>query len=129
MDRFDKSDNHLKATMNSNIVNASAAKPPWMVYILRCSDGSLYTGITTNLQRRLLEHNSPTGGCKYTRSRRPVALVYSEVAASRSEATQRESQIKSLSLPQKRRLLAFFTAPALISAEKQSVDFTARDDA
>jgi putative endonuclease len=115
--------------MSSNIVNTSAPSTPWMVYILHCSDGSLYTGITTNLQRRLLEHNSPAGGCKYTRPRRPVVLVYSEAAASRSEATQRESQIKSLSLPQKRQLLFSSTAPAATSLEEESPYFTPRDDA
>jgi putative endonuclease len=115
--------------MNSNIVNASAPSTPWMVYILRCSDGSLYTGITTNLERRLLEHNSPAGGCKYTRPRRPVALVYSEAVASRSEAMRRESYIKSLPLTQKRRLLVSSTRSTETSAEKESPDATARDDA
>jgi putative endonuclease len=115
--------------MNSNIDNASAISAPWMVYILRCSDGSLYTGITTNLQRRLLEHNSPAGGSKYTRPRRPVALVYSEAVASRSEAMRRESYIKSLSLPQKRRLLVSSTAPTEMPAEKESPDITAQNDA
>jgi putative endonuclease len=115
--------------MNSNIVDAPVPSAPWMVYILRCSDGSLYTGITTNLQRRILEHNAPAGGSKYTRPRRPVVLVYNEAAASRSEAMQRESQIKSLPLPKKQQLLASLTAPAAISAEKESPDFIARGDA
>jgi putative endonuclease len=129
MDRFDKSDNYLNATMNSNIVNTITPSTPWMVYILRCSDGSLYTGITTNLRRRLLEHNSPAGGCKYTRPRRPVALVYSEAAASRGEAMQRESYIKSLSLPQKRQLLHSSIAPDVASVEEDFSHFTSRDDA
>lgn len=120
MDRFDKSDNYLNATMKSNIVNTITPSTPWMVYILRCSDGSLYTGITTNLQRRLLEHNSLAGGSKYTRPRRPVVLVYAETAGSRREATQRESQIKSLSLSQKRQLLLSPAAPAAISLEEES---------
>lgn len=115
--------------MSGNIVSASTPSTPWMVYILRCSDGSLYTGVTTNLRRRLLEHNSPAGGCKYTRPRRPVVLVYAETAASRREATQRESHIKSLSLPQKRQLLLSSTASAAISLEEESPDVTARDDA
>ncbi len=100
-----------------------------MVYILRCSDGSLYTGITTNLQRRLLEHNSPAGGSKYTRPRRPVVLVYAENAVSRREAMQRENHIKSLSLPQKRQLLASSTAPADASPEEEFPHLTARNDA
>lgn len=115
--------------MNRNLVNASDPSTSWMVYILRCSDGSLYTGITTNLERRLVEHNSPAGGSKYTRPRRPVALVYSEAAASRREATQRESQIKALTLLQKRQLLASRTTPAGIFPDKESADPTARDDA
>lgn len=51
----------------------------WTVYMVRCKDGSLYTGITTDLHRRLQEHNSSKKGAKYTRSRRPVSLVYTRV--------------------------------------------------
>ncbi|RLA09291.1 MAG: GIY-YIG nuclease family protein [Gammaproteobacteria bacterium] len=73
----------------------------WFVYIVRCADSSYYTGITTNLERRLGEHNG-TGpgtdsGARYTRSRRPVELVYSETSASRSAASKREYAIKRLS--------------------------------
>ena len=50
----------------------------WYVYIVRCNDGTLYTGITKDLERRLAEHNSPKGGAKYTRTRKPVTLVYFE---------------------------------------------------
>ena len=66
----------------------------WYVYILRCSDGSLYTGQTNNLESRLLAHNSGKGS-KYTASRRPVVIVYHEPAESKSAALQRELQIKS----------------------------------
>jgi putative endonuclease len=66
------------------------------VYILTCSDGSLYTGITNNLEKRLAEHNSGLGS-KYTRSRTPVALSYAEGASGRGEALRRENQIKRLS--------------------------------
>jgi len=68
----------------------------WFVYILRCSDNSLYTGITTNLDQRLHEHNHSSKGAKYTRGRRPVTLVYSEPRESRSLASSREYAIKHL---------------------------------
>ena len=85
-----------------------APRPPWIVYILRCSDGTLYTGITTNLERRLAEHNAEAGGSRYTRVRRPVAVVYAEPADSRQEATRRERSIKSLTRGDKLRLVASF---------------------
>lgn len=69
----------------------------WFVYILRCSDGSLYTGIAKDLSKRVDEHNGDDRrGAKYTRGRRPVELVYREPAASHSEAAQREAQIKAM---------------------------------
>lgn len=75
--------------------------------MLRCADGSLYTGITTDLPRRLAEHNGdgPTGA-RYTRSRRPVQLVYREAARNRSDATQREAAIKRLDRARKLALCA-----------------------
>jgi putative endonuclease len=73
------------------------AGPQWHVYILRCADGSLYTGITTDLARRLAEHNQGGAlGARYTRSRRPVELIYSEEAESRSAAAKREAALKKL---------------------------------
>jgi putative endonuclease len=78
----------------------------WHVYIVRCNDNTLYTGITTNIERRLLEHNSGHKGARYTRSRRPVTLVYCEQVASRSAATLRESHIKKLKIIQKCQLVA-----------------------
>lgn len=78
-----------------------AKKPaPWFVYIVRCRGGSLYTGITTDPVRRLMEHNRGRGG-KYTASRRPVALVYREPEPDRSSALKREAALKSLSRRQK----------------------------
>lgn len=69
----------------------------WFVYILRCADGSYYTGITTDVSRRLAEHNgSDALGARYTRSRRPVSLAHVEAAASRAEATRREAAIRRL---------------------------------
>jgi len=77
----------------------------WYVYILRCADNSLYTGITTDVNRRLEEHNSHTLGAKYTRGRRPVELVYREKKQSRSEALKREHAIKKLSKQEKEALV------------------------
>ena len=69
----------------------------WQVYILRCADGSLYTGVARDLERRLMQHNGEcSGGPRYTRGRRPVSLMWSEPAADRSEAQQREAAIKRL---------------------------------
>lgn len=65
----------------------------WYVYILRCTDGVLYTGSTTDISRRVKEHNKEKGGA-CTRVRLPVKLVYREVYETRSEALKRESQIK-----------------------------------
>lgn len=70
----------------------------WFVYILRCADDSLYTGITTDLNRRVKEHNENNkSGSRYTRARRPVQLVYREMYNSRSDASKREAEIKQLS--------------------------------
>jgi putative endonuclease len=67
----------------------------WTVYLLRCRDGSLYTGITTNLARRLASHRAGTASA-YTRSRRPLRLVYEEDQPSRSAALRREAAVKRL---------------------------------
>lgn len=81
----------------------------WHVYILSCADGTLYTGITTDLVRRVSEHNDSKLGAKYTRVRRPVTLVYAEQHVSRSEAAVREWGIKKLSRPEKERIIASAT--------------------
>ncbi len=79
----------------------------WFVYILRCADDSLYTGVATDLQRRLREHNDGGAqGARYTRARRPVTLVYSESAESRSAACRREAAIKKLCKAEKEGLVA-----------------------
>lgn len=72
----------------------------WTVYILQCRDGTLYTGITDNLPRRLAAHNGGKGA-KYTRSRGPVVLVHQESCPDRSAALRRERAIKALSRSQK----------------------------
>ncbi len=76
----------------------------WYVYILRCKDDTLYTGITDDLQRRLAVHNAGKGA-KYTRGRGPVELVYQEEVATKIEACKREYQIKQLSRPEKLELI------------------------
>ncbi|OEU55785.1 MAG: hypothetical protein BA862_00320 [Desulfobulbaceae bacterium S3730MH12] len=82
------------------------SRPHWYVYIVQCKDFTLYTGITTNLSRRLQEHNSPKQGARYTRPRQPVELVYREAVQSRSAAASREYQIKQLTLEKKKQLIA-----------------------
>ena len=67
---------------------------PWFVYMLRCADGSLYTGITKDVDRRCRQHNEGTAS-RHTRSRRPTCLVYQEALPSRSAALKREAAIKA----------------------------------
>ena len=68
----------------------------WHVYMVRCSDGTLYTGITNDLEKRIEAHNSGKDGARYTRARRPVTLVYSEQVQSKSAAARLEYRIKKL---------------------------------
>ncbi len=75
------------------------------LYILKCADGSLYTGITTDLKRRLEEHNSSKLGAKYTSARRPVKMVYSRRFKNRSNASKEEARIKSLKKEEKLELI------------------------
>lgn len=77
----------------------------WFVYLLRCADGTFYTGITTDPSRRLAEHNGAgKKGARYTRARQPVTLVWSEPAASRAEAARREYVVRKLPRADKERL-------------------------
>ena len=76
----------------------------WKLYILRCGDGSLYTGITTDVQKRLATHRSGKGA-KYTRGRGPLELVYSEECGSHSDALRRELEIKRLPREEKETLI------------------------
>lgn len=73
----------------------------YVVYILQCSDGTLYTGSTKDLEKRVHAHNNLKGGAKYTRARRPVELVYSESCESLSAARKREAEIKRLTREEK----------------------------
>ncbi len=77
----------------------------YFVYILECNDGSLYTGITKNISKRLDEHNSSPKGAKYTKARRPVKLVYEEPSLDRSTASKREYEIKKLTRSKKLQLI------------------------
>ncbi|MBA6389710.1 GIY-YIG nuclease family protein [Colwellia sp. BRX10-3] len=78
----------------------------WYVYFLRCADNSLYAGITTSLERRVLEHNECNKkGSKYTRMRRPVSLAYAESQINRQQASRREYQLKQLSKQNKEQLV------------------------
>jgi putative endonuclease len=85
---------------SSDEKNRSRESEGHFVYMVRCSDGSLYTGYTTDAQRRLAEHNDGKAS-KYTRSRRPVRLVYLEELASRGEALSREARVKRMKKEEK----------------------------
>ncbi|MCX6357465.1 MAG: GIY-YIG nuclease family protein, partial [Candidatus Aureabacteria bacterium] len=80
-------------------------KKRWHLYIIECRDGTLYTGITNDLARRIGEHNRGKG-CRYTRFRGPVRLLYAESCAGRSGAMKREARIKALPRAKKLRLAA-----------------------
>ncbi len=78
-------------------IMAQTHESPWLVYILECADGTLYCGVTTDLDRRIAEHNGALpGGARYTRSRRPVRVAASAVCTDRSSACSLEARIKRL---------------------------------
>lgn len=89
----------------------------WFVYIVECSDNSYYTGVTTDVKRRLHEHNHTTKGAKYTRCRRPVTLVYHEKTDSRQNACKREYAIKKLKPAHKKTLVKRSSKEALLKIE------------
>jgi predicted GIY-YIG superfamily endonuclease len=76
------------------------SKPTWFVYIVRCGDGTLYPGITKDVKRRCQQHNAGTAS-RYTRSRRPVRLVYQEAHPSQGSALKREAAIKAMTRREK----------------------------
>lgn len=78
----------------------------WFVYMVRCRDNSLYSGVTTDLTRRESEHNTSVKGARYTRTRRPVIMVYNQVVANRSEAGKLEWRLKKLTKAKKELLVA-----------------------
>ena len=78
----------------------------WFVYLVQCSDGSFYTGVTTDLERRIRQHNGEiVGGANYTRARRPVALAWYEACEDRSVAQQREYWVRRSTRREKQRLV------------------------
>ena len=77
----------------------------WFLYILRCNDGTLYTGVTTDISRRLNEHNTSKRGSKYTRTRRPVELVYCVDFENQSTAQVAEYNFKQLTRKQKEKVI------------------------
>ena len=85
--------------------SSAPAEAVWSLYILECGDGSFYTGVTTDIDRRLREHQDGTAA-RYTRTRRPVVLVYREECGSRSLSLARECAVKSLSRSRKEDLIA-----------------------
>jgi predicted GIY-YIG superfamily endonuclease len=95
--------------MPARSVKDKDSKPPqniatWVVYIVQCADGTFYTGISNNLERRLKQHNAGTAS-RYTRYRLPVTLIYQEVQPTKSAALKRELEIKKLSRKAKQRLI------------------------
>lgn len=94
----------------------------YFVYILKCADNTLYTGITTDLQRRLQEHNNSDKGAKYTKLRRPVEIVYSEESQNRSTASKREHAIKKLKRHDKLKLIATTSNNAIMPSRKDNND-------
>lgn len=76
----------------------------WYVYMLRCNDTSLYTGITTDVEKRIIAHNSSSTWAKYTKAKRPVTLVWSTEVADRSAATKLELHIKKMKKEEKENL-------------------------
>jgi len=81
------------------------SKTSYFIYMVLCADKTLYRGITTDLKRRIAEHNSSDKGAKYTKARRPVTLVYSEEHLDRSSASKREYRIKKMSRKDKKILI------------------------
>jgi putative endonuclease len=76
----------------------------WRLYIVRCADGTLYTGVTKDIEARMVAHNAGKGA-RYTRGRRPVALVYQEQIGTHGDALRREMAVKRLSRHEKQRLI------------------------
>ncbi len=89
---------------SSGTGSAAGSEQPWFVYIMECKDGSFYTGITNDIERRQQQHNDGTAS-RYTRSRRPVILRYQEVCESRSQALIRECSLRLLTRKEKENLV------------------------
>jgi putative endonuclease len=94
---------------------------PWFLYIVQCRDGSLYTGITTDIPRRLKEHNAKKGAF-YTQNKTPVKLVYQETMANQSKARKREAEIKNFTRQEKLELIkkkTLFCAKTIVKQSKK----------
>lgn len=100
-----RSDRDWSRSVFERMIQSNIFMPSWFVYMVRCCDGSLYTGISNNLEARIERHNAGTGA-KYTRSRRPVVLVWCESMESASIARKREAEMKTWSRKEKLSFLA-----------------------
>jgi len=89
-----------------NIAEKMTTNSAWYVYLLRCNDNSLYAGITTDMNRRLHQHNNTKLGAKYTRAKRPVTLAFIEEATDKSNASKREYQLRKLTKIKKEQLVS-----------------------
>jgi putative endonuclease len=94
-------------THNTAPAPQTGADGPWYLYIVECRDGSLYTGVTNDLERRVAQHNDGSGA-RYTRSRRPVRMRYHEACENRSSALVRECAVRLLSPKEKWALIAAY---------------------
>jgi len=94
----------IALAINSRVNHARAME--WTVYIIECDDDSLYTGITTDLQRRFAEHHDRPQGAKYFNGRNPIRVLFREDGHTRSSASRREAAIKKLSRAEKKQLIA-----------------------
>lgn len=92
----------------------------WYVYLVRCADASLYCGVSTNVEKRVDTHNFSSRGAKYTRSRRPVTLVYSKKVGTKSAALKEEYRIKKMSKINKEEMIANFNNNGISSDNKSS---------
>ena len=106
--KFQKTNAEILTTTNSFSKAKVSKTHPWFIYILECQDGSFYTGITTDIERRLKMHNDGKGA-RFTRSRRPVKVIYQESLSTRAQALIREYKIKALSRIKKQALVAILT--------------------
>jgi putative endonuclease len=94
----------LGAAMGSKKLSESIYNGSWYVYVAKCSDNTLYTGVAIDVVERIGEHNT-TSKCRYTRGRKPIVLLYQEICGGYSLARKREAQIKSFSKSEKLRLI------------------------
>ena len=102
--RIPPSDIHVRTSPNPVRSVSESPAPTWFVYILRCSDGTLYTGVTLDLDRRCRQHNAGTAS-RYTRSRLPAKLVYREEQPGQGSALKREASVKRLTRREKLALI------------------------